>query len=169
MIPHAALSAAVGRRIRELRVEAGIPLAGLARRAHVGETQLLSIEEGATRPTVETLARIAGCLRCSIVDLVRSAEAPRAARRAPIETKEQLDRIAQAVVELPGEIGDKLEVVELAICREAMARSGNQSAAARMLGIERKAFARRWVKIADRARRANGRSARAGRRPSGRR
>jgi len=60
----------------------------------------------------------------------------------------RLDRIARAIVELPADLGSKLDAAEVAVVRHAMlVCDGNQSAAARLLGIERKALVRRWQRI----------------------
>jgi hypothetical protein len=57
-----------------------------------------------------------------------------------------LDAFARFVLDLHG-VGSKLELVEHAIIARAMsACAGNQSAASRLLGIERKALARRLAK-----------------------
>jgi DNA-binding NtrC family response regulator len=66
---------------------------------------------------------------------------PGVRREAP-----SLDAIASLVLDLREE-GSKLELVERAIIDRAMsACAGNQSAAARRLGIERKALARRLAR-----------------------
>ena len=50
----------LGARLRELRVERGMSLSELARRAGVGKGSLSEIESGRRNPTVETLYSICG-------------------------------------------------------------------------------------------------------------
>ncbi len=73
----------------------------------------------------------------SIVDFVLH-QGRAAARRMAVAD------IAQAILELPDAVGSKIEAVEHAAVLVAMnACAENQSAAARMLGMERKAFTRK--------------------------
>ena len=61
------------------------------------------------------------------------------------------DNLAQAILSLP-EKGSKLEAVQRAVILHAIAvTGGNVSAAARLLGIERKAFERKLAKWRKRA------------------
>jgi DNA-binding NtrC family response regulator len=58
--------------------------------------------------------------------------------------------IARAILALPHSVGEKPEVVALATVRLAMeSTGGNQSAAARLLGMERKAFVRKLAHAHD--------------------
>ncbi len=58
-----------------------------------------------------------------------------------------LERIGRGIAELPADVGDKIEAAEAAAVRYALhACAGNKSAAARVLGIDRKALERRSVK-----------------------
>jgi DNA-binding NtrC family response regulator len=69
-----------------------------------------------------------------------------ASSRAP----SQVDELARAVLALPGEVGSKLDVIERAVVRFAMEASrGNKSAAARMIGVDRKALERRWDRLTE--------------------
>jgi DNA-binding NtrC family response regulator len=81
-------------------------------------------------------------------DVARSVSPtePRAHARAGRTNGLSLDNVARFVLGR-NDPGSKLELVERAIVANAMsACSGNQSAAARLLGIERKALARRLAK-----------------------
>lgn len=81
-----------------------------------------------------------------IVDLVRSAENSGSVDGAPPRAQSLggLSEIAQAIVDLSGKVGSKIDAVESAAVIHAMnVCHGNQSAAARLLGMERKAFVRR--------------------------
>lgn len=66
-----ALALAVGRRIKELREEAGLTLEGLAYQSELGSKgHLSSIERGLVRPTVHTLHALAQALDLAMLDLV---------------------------------------------------------------------------------------------------
>ena len=65
------LAAAVGRRIRDLRVEAGLTLEKLAYESELGSKGHLSdIERGLTRPTIQSLKVLADHLNVELLDLV---------------------------------------------------------------------------------------------------
>ena len=73
-------------------------------------------------------------------------EAQRKPARA-VDARPALERIGREIAKLPGDLGDKLEAAEAAAVKHALhVCAGNQSAAARLLGLERKALARRSVK-----------------------
>jgi DNA-binding NtrC family response regulator len=60
----------------------------------------------------------------------------------------EIDRIAKKLLALPPHLGSKLEVVERAIVQQAIEMSnGNKSAAARILGLDRKALERKWERL----------------------
>ncbi|MFT3663272.1 MAG: XRE family transcriptional regulator [Gordonia sp. (in: high G+C Gram-positive bacteria)] len=63
-------AAAVGRRVREIRVERGLSLSELARRAGVGKGSLSEIEAGGRNPTVETLYALCEPLDVPLTALV---------------------------------------------------------------------------------------------------
>jgi DNA-binding NtrC family response regulator len=59
-----------------------------------------------------------------------------------------IDRIAKKLLALPSHLGSKLDVVERALLQEAIEMSnGNKSAAARVLGVDRKALERKWERL----------------------
>lgn len=60
----------LGARLRELRLERGISLSELARRAGVGKGSLSEIESGRRNPTVETLYSICGPLEVPLTALL---------------------------------------------------------------------------------------------------
>ena len=133
-------SAAIGQALGSLRERRGLPLADVCRAASVSRRDLRAIEAGRERPSVEVLARIARSLGTTLVDLIRTAGTPpaTAARLA------SLPDIARAIVELPAAVGSKVDAAEAAAVVHAMTLTDdNQSAAARLLGMERKAFVRR--------------------------
>jgi transcriptional regulator with XRE-family HTH domain len=127
----------VGRAIRASRKRANLPLARLARECKLSPTQLDGIESGRSRPSPDTLVRIARALGTNVVDLVVETRRG-SARRLGIAD------IARAILDLPQAVGSKIEVVQHATVLVALtACQQNQSAAARMLGMDRKAFTRK--------------------------
>jgi transcriptional regulator with XRE-family HTH domain len=153
----AALSAAVGKRIRELRTTSGISPDQLAKLAGLRAPALLAIEAGRVKPSVSTLSALAKPLHVTVLELVESASA--APTPAPVRVASGLDTIARAIILLPSGVGDKLDVVEATVVAAAISQcGGNRSAAARLLGMERKALIRRW----ERAERESRRRARKG-------
>jgi transcriptional regulator with XRE-family HTH domain len=135
-------SASIGRMIRLSRKRASLPIGRVAKDCKISASQLERIEAGDVRPTVVVLDRIARALGIRLIDLVldpQDAENPLLG----------LSGIARAVLDLPDDVGPKLDAVEAATVLAAMtACCENQSAAARLLGMERKAFTRRlsWAR-----------------------
>jgi transcriptional regulator with XRE-family HTH domain len=128
--------------IRLSRKRANLTVRRVASDCKISATQLERIEAGEVRATVAVLDRIARVLGMRLVDLVLD---PVDAANPPIG----LSGIARAVLELPDHVGPKLDAVEAVTILVAMtACSENQSAAARLLGMERKAFTRRlsWAR-----------------------
>jgi transcriptional regulator with XRE-family HTH domain len=143
----APISALVGQRIRELRESAGITVHRLAKRTGVPASALAGIEAGRVRPSLGTLGAIAQRLDRSVSELIKEAQQGGLAERN-VDLPTRLDRIARAIVELPEDVGPKLDAVEAAVVRHAMfICGGNKSSAARLLGLERKALMRRVDKF----------------------
>jgi two-component system response regulator HydG len=70
--------------------------------------------------------------------------------RAADDTQRQVARTAKALLALPSSVGSKLEVIERAILHHAIEVSGgNKSAAARLIGVDRKALERKWDRLSD--------------------
>jgi DNA-binding NtrC family response regulator len=68
-----------------------------------------------------------------------------APQRASAGANDEIDRLARALLALPERLGSKLRVIERAVLHHAIeACNGNKSAAARMIGLDRKALERRW-------------------------
>jgi DNA-binding NtrC family response regulator len=62
----------------------------------------------------------------------------------------EIDRMARSLLALPERLGSKLDVIERAILHHAIeACGGNKSAAARLIGVDRKALERRWERLSD--------------------
>ena len=57
----------------------------------------------------------------------------------------EIDRLAKALLALPEKLGSKLRVIERAVLHHAIeACGGNKTAAARLVGVDRKVLERRW-------------------------
>ena len=62
----------------------------------------------------------------------------------------EIDRMARALLALPDRVGSKLDVIERAVLHHAIEScGGNKSAAARLIGVDRKALERRWDRLSD--------------------
>jgi DNA-binding NtrC family response regulator len=73
-----------------------------------------------------------------------------ARHRGAVSANDEIDRIARSLLALPERLGSKLRVIERAVLHHAIeACNGNKSAAARMIGVDRKALERRWERIHD--------------------
>jgi transcriptional regulator with XRE-family HTH domain len=141
------ISAMVGQRIRELREDAGLSVDRLAKRTGLSASALAGIEAGRVRPSLGTLGAIARRLDRSVSDLIKEAQQSGLVQ-PNVDLPTRLDRIARAILELPDGVGAKLDAVEAAVVRHAMfICSNNKSAAARLLGLERKALMRRVDKF----------------------
>jgi DNA-binding NtrC family response regulator len=112
----------------------------------VSVATLGAIESGRGQPSLGTLGRVAQALDVSLVDLARTngTRQPDGAARAVLAPGLGLSEIARAIAELPIGAGSKVDAAILAAVLHSMKECGdNQSAAARLLGMERKAFSRR--------------------------
>jgi len=75
-----------------------------------------------------------------------------AAERPAPDTESEIDRLARALLALPDRVGSKLRVMERAVLHHAIeACGGNKAAAARLIGVDRKALERRWDRHATEA------------------
>jgi len=82
-------------------------------------------------------------------DLVDVPVLEELARETSDATRE-IDRIARTLLALPSNLGSKLDVIERAILHHAIEVSGgNKSAAARLIGVDRKALERKWERLSD--------------------
>jgi DNA-binding NtrC family response regulator len=62
----------------------------------------------------------------------------------------EVDRMAKAILALPTRIGSKLDLIERAVLHHAVEMcSGNKSAAARLLGVNRKSLERKLDRLSD--------------------
>jgi transcriptional regulator with XRE-family HTH domain len=163
----------VGRALRVARERAGLGQGPVARASGLTAGELQSIEAGEAHPSIAVLQRLASAVGASLLEVVRRADgkspaSPRdgigrndksAARldgngrndkariQAPAAVPTSstgIEALARAILELPPNVGSKIEAVASATVLRAMAVCrNNQSAAARLLGMERKAFVRR--------------------------
>ena len=70
--------------------------------------------------------------------------------RAREDVAREIDRLARALLALPERLGSKLHVIERAMLHHAIETcGGNKSAAARMIGVDRKALERKWDRITE--------------------
>jgi transcriptional regulator with XRE-family HTH domain len=138
-------SASVGLAIRAAREGASLPIARVARACGLTALELDGIESGRSRPSIATLDRIARAIGKSLADLVRGGDKASSGPQgggAPLRLG--LPQIARAIAELSVQGGSKIDAAESAAILYAMSVcNDNQSAAARMLAMERKAFVRR--------------------------
>jgi DNA-binding NtrC family response regulator len=102
---------------------------------------------GNVRELRNVIDRLALLAESDVVDeaTLRQLVAPRAGQ----EPQKLLSRIARDVLAMPDEVGSRLRLVERALIEHAMIAAGdNKTTAARLLRINRKAFARRWDRLA---------------------
>jgi transcriptional regulator with XRE-family HTH domain len=141
-----ATSFAVGRSLGALREQSGRSRSLVSRAVGISRSDLMAIESGRSKPTVDLLDRIARALGSTIVEVIRSAK-----RVDPAAStgggRLGLADIGRAIAELPMVGRSKVDVVTSAVVVFALdASGGNQSAAARLLGMERKAYVRRLAR-----------------------
>jgi len=73
-----------------------------------------------------------------------------ASDRSPVAFLSQIERLVAAVLSAPADQGSKLVILERAMVQQAIeACGGNMSAAARLLGTERKLLGRRWQRFSE--------------------
>ena len=66
------------------------------------------------------------------------------------DARMEIDKMARSLLALPERLGSKLDVIERAILHHAIEScGGNKSAAARLIGVDRKALERRWERLSD--------------------
>ncbi|MBI5538310.1 MAG: sigma-54-dependent Fis family transcriptional regulator [Deltaproteobacteria bacterium] len=96
------------------------------------------------RNLVERIALLAGTDRVSVPDLEELSGSHGQ------NTSSEVDRLARALLALPDDLGSRLRVMERAVLQHAVETcGGNKSAAARLIGIDRKALERRWERMND--------------------
>lgn len=129
----------IGRSLLSLR--GGSPAKRIAKAAGISVEQLLLIEQGRSTASLAVYQRVARALGTTLADVAKSGPSP----VAPSESVRVAD-VASAIVRLQVD-GSKVDAAVDASVLEALRMTGNnQSAAARMLGMERKAFCRRLAR-----------------------
>ena len=69
------VSAALARRLKELRLKNGLTLDELSRRSGVSKGMLVEIEKGSANPSIAILCKTAAVLGVSVADVVNVSEA----------------------------------------------------------------------------------------------
>ena len=138
-------SKAVGRRLRAMRETSGKQRFLVAKRAKVTLAELDQIENGSASVSVGSIQRVAVALGTTLLDVIQQLSQPASKRRHEDTEAPRLADIADAILRLQVD-GSKEDVVVGAMVDAAMkACDNNQSASARLLGMERKAFVRRLL------------------------
>ena len=101
---------------------------------------------GNVRELRNVIERIALLAESEIVDVAMLDEL--ACARHSGHSGAELDRMARTLLALPPRLGSKLDVIEHAVIKHAIEScGGNKSAAARLVGLDRKALDRRWERL----------------------
>jgi DNA-binding NtrC family response regulator len=103
---------------------------------------------GNVRELRNVIERVGLLADSDVIDAKMLAELAR--DRAAPPAGLEIDRLARALLALPDVTGSKLDLIETAVLHHAVdACGGNKSAAARLIGVDRKALERRWEKLGD--------------------
>jgi DNA-binding NtrC family response regulator len=97
------------------------------------------------RNVVERLALLADSEAIEVKTLEELAR-----ERYNVQADQEIDRLARVILSLPDKLGSKLHVIERAVLHHAIeACGGNKSAAARLIGVDRKSLERKWERLSD--------------------
>jgi two-component system response regulator HydG len=97
------------------------------------------------RNVIERVALLAEGDDVEVATLEELARVP-----SPNDARLEIDRMARALLALPDRLGSKLDVIERAVLHHAIEScGGNKSAAARLVGVDRKALERRWERLSE--------------------
>jgi DNA-binding NtrC family response regulator len=97
------------------------------------------------RNVIERVALLAEGDEVEVATLEELARVP-----SPNDARLEIDRMARALLALPDRLGSKLDVIERAVLHHAIEScGGNKSAAARLVGVDRKALERRWERLSE--------------------
>jgi DNA-binding NtrC family response regulator len=97
------------------------------------------------RNAVERLALLSDDLRIDVpaLDEIVGAQTIGGSAR-------EIDNLAKSILALPLRLGSKIDVIERAVLHHAIETcGGNKSAAARLIGVDRKALERKWDRLSD--------------------
>jgi DNA-binding NtrC family response regulator len=98
------------------------------------------------RNVVERLALLADS------DRVEAAALEELVGTESIDGFDEISGLAKSILALPLRLGSKLDVIERAVLHHAIETcGGNKSAAARLIGVDRKALERKWDRLGDQA------------------
>ena len=137
-------SSLAGRALGALRARGDRSAPLVCAAAKLSRDELQAIEAGRSRPSIDVLDRIARVLGSSLTEVLRNAEQLLDAGARNGADLSGLAEIGRAIAELPTGGGSKVKRATAAAVLYAFEASHeNQSAAARLLGVERKAFVRR--------------------------
>jgi DNA-binding NtrC family response regulator len=142
----------LGERVEDIPELVAAFSAGLARRLRFTESAMAWLERrpwpGNVRELRNVVERVALLAEDDTIDVATLEELanPPSASDARLE----IDRLARSLLALPDRLGSKVDVIERAILHHAIeACGGNKSAAARLIGVDRKALERRWERLSD--------------------
>jgi DNA-binding NtrC family response regulator len=126
--------------------------AELPRKLHFTEEAISWLERrawpGNVRELQNVVQRIALLAEVDTVDVATLEEL--AGSPASGDSRMEIDRMARSLLALPDRLGSKLDVIERAVLHHAIETcGGNKSAAARLIGVDRKALERRWERLSD--------------------
>jgi DNA-binding NtrC family response regulator len=103
---------------------------------------------GNVRELQNVIQRVALLAEFDTVDVATLEEL--AGSPTPGDSRMEIDRMARSLLALPDRLGSKLDVIERAVLHHAIETcGGNKSAAARLIGVDRKALERRWERLSD--------------------
>jgi DNA-binding NtrC family response regulator len=143
---------ALGERVEDIPELVAAFCAGLPRRLRFTESAMAWLERrpwpGNVRELRNVVERIALLAEDDTIDVATLEELanPPSASDARLE----IDRVARSLLALPDRLGSKVDVIERAILHHAIeACGGNKSAAARLIGVDRKALERRWERLSE--------------------
>jgi DNA-binding NtrC family response regulator len=103
---------------------------------------------GNVRELRNVVERIALLAENDVVDVPALEELARLPSAG--DARIEIDRMARSLLALPDRLGSKLDVIERAVLHHAIEScGGNKSAAARLIGVDRKALERRWERLSD--------------------
>jgi transcriptional regulator with XRE-family HTH domain len=127
------------------RERVGLELSGVARVSGLTVGELTRIEAGHGDASIAVLQRLASAVGESLIEVIRRSRAGGLKADGGVPARPSgVEDLARAVVALPPSVGSKIDAVASAAVLHAMAVChDNQSAASRLLGMERKAFVRR--------------------------
>ncbi len=96
------------------------------------------------RNLVERLALLADNDRIDVAALMEHAG------EDFVDSATEIHKIARTIISLPDKLGSKLKLMERAVLHHAIETcGGNKTAAARLVGVDRKALERRWARFDD--------------------